>query len=33
MPFQYISEYFEKLGPDYFLPIRNSELMGVDTYR
>ncbi|KAF8168673.1 tryptophan synthase beta subunit-like PLP-dependent enzyme [Mycena galopus ATCC 62051] len=31
-PFQYISEYFEKLGPSYFLPIRNSELIGVDPY-
>ncbi|KAJ6627672.1 tryptophan synthase beta subunit-like PLP-dependent enzyme [Mycena sp. CBHHK59/15] len=30
--FQYISEYFEKLGPSYFLPIRNSELIGVDPY-
>ncbi|KAJ7921388.1 tryptophan synthase beta subunit-like PLP-dependent enzyme [Mycena leptocephala] len=28
-PFQYISEYFEKLGPSYFLPIRNSELIGL----
>ncbi|KAJ7732121.1 tryptophan synthase beta subunit-like PLP-dependent enzyme [Mycena metata] len=31
-PFQYISEYFDKLGPSYFLPIRNSELIGVDPY-
>ncbi|KAK7032689.1 cysteine synthase [Favolaschia claudopus] len=31
-PFQYISEYYEKLGPSYFLPIRNSELIGVDPY-
>ncbi|KAJ7505633.1 putative cysteine synthase B [Mycena galericulata] len=31
-PFQYISEYFDKLGPSYFLPIRNSELIGVDLY-
>ncbi|KAJ7116709.1 tryptophan synthase beta subunit-like PLP-dependent enzyme [Mycena epipterygia] len=31
-PFQYISEYFDKLGPEYFLPIRNAELIGVDPY-
>ncbi|KAJ7122549.1 tryptophan synthase beta subunit-like PLP-dependent enzyme [Mycena crocata] len=31
-PFQYIAEYFEKLGPSYFLPIHNSELIGVDPY-
>ncbi|KAF7289342.1 Cysteine synthase [Mycena indigotica] len=32
-PFQYISEYFDKLGPSYFLPIRNEELIGVDSYK
>ncbi|KAJ7187819.1 tryptophan synthase beta subunit-like PLP-dependent enzyme [Mycena filopes] len=31
-PFQYIAEYFDKLGPSYFLPIRNAELIGVDPY-
>ncbi|KAJ7082898.1 tryptophan synthase beta subunit-like PLP-dependent enzyme [Mycena belliarum] len=31
-PFQYISEYFDRLGPSYFLPIRNSELIGIDPY-
>jgi rhodanese-related sulfurtransferase len=31
-PFQYISEYFDKLGPSYFRPIRNEELIGVDMY-
>ncbi|KAJ7835561.1 tryptophan synthase beta subunit-like PLP-dependent enzyme [Mycena olivaceomarginata] len=31
-PFQYISEYYDKLGPSYFLPIRNAELIGVDPY-
>ncbi|KAJ6463184.1 tryptophan synthase beta subunit-like PLP-dependent enzyme [Mycena vulgaris] len=31
-PFQYISEYFDKLGPSYFLPIKNAELIGVDPY-
>jgi len=31
-PFQYIAEYYEKLGPSYFLPIRNEELRGVDQY-
>ncbi|KAJ6560967.1 cysteine synthase [Mycena sp. CBHHK59/15] len=31
-PFQYISEYFQKLGPEHFLPIRNAELIGVDPY-
>ncbi|KAJ7082911.1 tryptophan synthase beta subunit-like PLP-dependent enzyme [Mycena belliarum] len=30
-PFQYILEYFDRLGPSYFLPIRNSELIGIDT--
>lgn len=32
-PFQYISEYYDKLGPSYFLPIRNAELIGVDPYK
>jgi cysteine synthase A len=32
-PFQYISEYYDKLGPSHFLPIRNAELIGVDPYK
>ncbi len=32
-PFQYISEYMAKLGPSYFPPIHNAELLGVDPYR
>jgi cysteine synthase len=31
-PFQYISEYINKLGPSYFIPITNQELLPVDTY-
>ncbi|KAG8731317.1 hypothetical protein FRC11_004512 [Ceratobasidium sp. 423] len=31
-PFQYISEYYDKLPESHFRPIRNSELLGVDSY-
>ncbi|CAE6444884.1 unnamed protein product [Rhizoctonia solani] len=31
-PFQYISEYYDKLSESHFRPIRNSELIGVDSY-
>ncbi|CAE6491083.1 unnamed protein product [Rhizoctonia solani] len=31
-PFQYISEYYDKLPESHFHPIRNSELLGVDSY-
>ncbi|KAG5636619.1 hypothetical protein H0H81_007387 [Sphagnurus paluster] len=31
-PFQYIAEYFEKLGPSYFQPIKNEELFATDLY-
>jgi cysteine synthase len=31
-PFQYISEYFTKLGPSYFRPIINEELFVTDLY-
>ncbi|KJZ74043.1 hypothetical protein HIM_06492 [Hirsutella minnesotensis 3608] len=33
LPYQYVNEYFDKLGEDYFPPIQNKELLGVDTYR
>ncbi|KAL1998574.1 hypothetical protein VTN02DRAFT_5952 [Thermoascus thermophilus] len=33
LPFQYVQEYFDKLGEDYFRPIVNENLIGVDTYR
>ncbi|GJE91549.1 cysteine synthase [Phanerochaete sordida] len=31
-PFQYISEYYTKLGPEHFTPITNELLLGVDPY-
>lgn len=31
-PFQYIQDYMDKLGPSYFPPIENSELLDVDLY-
>ncbi|RDB18452.1 Cysteine synthase B [Hypsizygus marmoreus] len=31
-PFQYIHEYFDKLGHSYFLPIKNEELFATDLY-
>ncbi|EEU39405.1 uncharacterized protein NECHADRAFT_94346 [Fusarium vanettenii 77-13-4] len=33
LPFQYLSEYFEKLGPGKFSPIRNQRLRNIDLYR
>lgn len=33
LPYQYISEYFSKLGADKFHPIRNEDLTQVDLYR
>ncbi|CAJ2510377.1 Uu.00g050800.m01.CDS01 [Anthostomella pinea] len=33
LPYQYISEYFDKLGPEYFPPIHNEALTKVDLYR
>ncbi|PHH86919.1 hypothetical protein CDD83_9578 [Cordyceps sp. RAO-2017] len=33
LPYQYLNEYFEKLGPDKFKPIRNERLRDVDLYR
>ncbi|PHH62157.1 hypothetical protein CDD81_7531 [Ophiocordyceps australis] len=33
LPYQYITEYFDKLGDSYFSPVKNEELLGVDTYR
>ncbi|PYH98953.1 tryptophan synthase beta subunit-like PLP-dependent enzyme [Aspergillus ellipticus CBS 707.79] len=33
LPYQYIGEYFEKLGPEKFPPIRNERLTRVDHYR
>ncbi|PHH91233.1 hypothetical protein CDD83_1234 [Cordyceps sp. RAO-2017] len=33
LPYQYINEYFDKLGDSYFAPVRNEELLGVDLYR
>ncbi|KAF9465572.1 tryptophan synthase beta subunit-like PLP-dependent enzyme [Collybia nuda] len=31
-PFQYIAEYFTKLGPSYFVPVTNEELFTTDLY-
>ncbi|CAE7102532.1 unnamed protein product [Rhizoctonia solani] len=31
-PYQYISDYFTKLGPSYFPPIHNTELLNKDLY-
>ncbi|GLB01659.1 hypothetical protein AtubIFM57258_000069 [Aspergillus tubingensis] len=33
LPYQYVGDYFEKLGPERFPPIRNQNLFGVDLYR
>ncbi|OJD15161.1 hypothetical protein AJ78_04556 [Emergomyces pasteurianus Ep9510] len=33
LPYQYIEEYFQKLGPEKFHPIHNENLAKVDTYR
>lgn len=33
LPYQYLGEYFEKLGEDVFHPLANKNLLGVDTYR
>ncbi|KAK2600295.1 hypothetical protein QQS21_004936 [Conoideocrella luteorostrata] len=33
LPYQYVSEYFDKLGETFFPSIKNEELLGVDTYR
>ncbi|KAL2838376.1 tryptophan synthase beta subunit-like PLP-dependent enzyme [Aspergillus pseudoustus] len=33
LPYQYISEYFQKLGPEKFHPIQNENLTCVDLYR
>ncbi|PYH72621.1 putative cysteine synthase B [Aspergillus vadensis CBS 113365] len=33
LPYQYVGDYFEKLGPERFPPIRNQNLVGVDLYR
>ncbi|KAI9372742.1 tryptophan synthase beta subunit-like PLP-dependent enzyme [Aspergillus egyptiacus] len=33
LPYQYISEYFQKLGPEKFHPIQNENLTRVDLYR
>lgn len=33
LPYQYLGEYFEKLGEDFFHPLTNKNLLGVDTYR
>lgn len=33
LPYQYLGEYFEKLGEDVFHPLTNKNLLGVDTYR
>lgn len=33
LPYQYLGEYFEKLGEDVFHPLVNHNLLGVDTYR
>ncbi|KAI5865201.1 tryptophan synthase beta subunit-like PLP-dependent enzyme [Durotheca rogersii] len=33
LPYQYIDEYFDKLGPEYFPSISNKELSKVDLYR
>ncbi|KAL4803995.1 tryptophan synthase beta subunit-like PLP-dependent enzyme [Aspergillus unguis] len=33
LPYQYIGEYFDRLGEDKFHPIKNENLVNVDTYR
>ncbi|KAF4983408.1 hypothetical protein FZEAL_1137 [Fusarium zealandicum] len=33
LPYQYISEYFDKLGDSYFPSIKNEDLLKVDLYR
>jgi len=33
LPYQYLNEYFDKLGEDPFRPLVNKSLLGVDTYR
>ncbi|KAH9986979.1 tryptophan synthase beta subunit-like PLP-dependent enzyme [Xylariaceae sp. FL0662B] len=33
LPYQYINEYFDKLGAEYFPSIKNEELANVDLYR
>ncbi|SCO81116.1 probable cysteine synthase B [Fusarium oxysporum] len=33
LPYQYINEYFDKLGESYFPSIKNQDLLGVDLYR
>lgn len=33
LPYQYIDEYFDKLGESYFPPITNQDLLKVDLYR
>lgn len=33
LPYQYLNEYFDKLGEDVFHPLINKNLLGVDTYR
>ncbi|KAM4066221.1 pyridoxal-phosphate dependent enzyme [Hirsutella rhossiliensis] len=33
LPFQYLNEYFDKLGPEKFRPVRNERLRHVDLYR
>lgn len=33
LPYQYLNEYFDKLGEDVFHPLINQNLLGVDTYR
>ncbi|KAI0847204.1 tryptophan synthase beta subunit-like PLP-dependent enzyme [Daldinia vernicosa] len=33
LPYQYINEYFDKLGSEYFPPIKNEALAKVDLYR
>ncbi|GAD92327.1 cysteine synthase B, putative [Paecilomyces variotii No. 5] len=33
LPYQYVDEYFDKLGEEHFRPIINENLVGVDNYR
>ncbi|KAG6354322.1 hypothetical protein INS49_004927 [Diaporthe citri] len=33
LPYQYLGEYFDKLGEEVFHPLVNQNLLGVDTYR
>ncbi|KAL2219222.1 tryptophan synthase beta subunit-like PLP-dependent enzyme [Thermoascus aurantiacus ATCC 26904] len=33
LPYQYVQEYFDKLGETYFRPIINENLIGVDSHR